>query len=269
LESIKKQIRGEPTSEKGDVFRESEVLSILVKYLKENGWKVKEQIRVEGGMIDVGAEKEGRILLIEAKGEDIGGYGSAEMNFQMGLGQVMSRMKHSEIQYGLAFPVTKDFTRVRQKYRGSFAFEKLGIYLVPVKRDGSCRLISPIDVLKFLDENEKVKGHSFLRLLTKKIAGSEQTMKIITSDAELQHLHSVGAGFIYNDFSGKGSSGNKYNVLHIAYCRTISGADLSAPKYFFSDIDKAIAWLRKNRGEEGKNWKRCGTCKAKAQMGRY
>lgn len=42
MESIRKQIRGKPTSEKSDVFRESEVLSILVKYLKENGWKVKE-----------------------------------------------------------------------------------------------------------------------------------------------------------------------------------------------------------------------------------
>lgn len=125
-----------------------------MKYLKENGWKVKEQIRVEGGRIDVGAEKEGRILLIEAKGEDRGGYTSAEMNFQMGLGQVMSRMKDNEAQYGLAFPLTKDFTRVLQKYRGSFAFEKLGIYLAPVKRDGSCRLISPIDVLKFLGKKE-------------------------------------------------------------------------------------------------------------------
>ena len=158
LESIRKQIRGKPTSEKSDVFRESEVLSILVKYLKENGWKVKEQIRVEGGRIDVGAEKEGRILLIEAKGEDRGGYTSAEMNFQMGLGQVMSRMKH-KAEYGLAFPLTKNFTRVLQKYRGSFAFEKLGIYLVPVKRDGWCRLISPIDVLNFLGKNERLKGY--------------------------------------------------------------------------------------------------------------
>lgn len=148
-EYVRKQIRGEPTSEKSDVFSEREVLSILVRHLKENGWKVKEQIRVKGGKIDVGAEKEGRILLIEAKGEDRGGYTSAEMNFQMGLGQLMSRMKH-QAEYGLAFPLTKDFTRVLRKYRGSFAFEKLGIYLVPVERDGSCRLISPIDVLKFL-----------------------------------------------------------------------------------------------------------------------
>ena len=152
MESIKKQIKEEPTSKKDSVFREREVLSILVRHLKEKGWTVKEQIRVEGGSIDVGAEKEGKILLIEAKGEDRGGYGTAEMNFQIGLGQLMSRMKHSDAEYGLAFPLTKDFTKVLRKYKGSFAFEKLGIYLVPVKRDGSCHLISPLDVLKFLQE---------------------------------------------------------------------------------------------------------------------
>ena len=152
MERIRKQIRGEPTSEKSAVFREREVLSILVRYLKENGWKVKEQIRVESGSIDIGAEKEGKTLLIEAKGEDRGGYSSAEMNFQMGLGQLMSRMKHREAEYGLAFPLTKDFTKVLQKYKGSFAFEKLGIYLLPVARDGSCRLIPPNEVLRFLEK---------------------------------------------------------------------------------------------------------------------
>jgi hypothetical protein len=152
LERIRKQIRGEPTSEKSAVFREREVLSILVRYLKENGWKVKEQIRVEGGSIDVGAEKEGKMLLIEAKGEDRGGYTSAEMNFQIGLGQIMSRMKHRDAEYGLAFPLTKDFTKVLRKYKGSLAFEKLGIYFIPVERDGSCRLISPHEVSSFLEE---------------------------------------------------------------------------------------------------------------------
>ena len=77
MESIRRQIRGEPASEKGAVFRERQVLSILVRHLKDNGWIVKEQIRVEGGSVDIGAEKEGKILLIEAKGEDRGGYTSA------------------------------------------------------------------------------------------------------------------------------------------------------------------------------------------------
>ena len=123
-----------------------------MRHLKENGWEVKEQIRVEAGSIDIGAEKEDKILLIEAKGEDRGGYTSAEMNFQMGLGQLMSRMKHRDAEYGLAFPLTRDFMKVLSKYKGSFAFEKLGIYLLPVARDGTCRLIPPSEVLRFLEK---------------------------------------------------------------------------------------------------------------------
>ena len=155
MERIREQISGELISDKNAFFREREVLTILMTWLRENGWEVQEQIRVESGSIDIGAEKEGEILLIEAKGEDRGGYTSAEMNFQMGLGQLMSRMKHRDAGYGLAFPVTKDFIKVLEKFRGSFSFEKLGIYLVPVKRDGTCHLIPSLNALKFLDEISK------------------------------------------------------------------------------------------------------------------
>ena len=155
MESIKKQISGKPNSTKRGIFREREVLSILVMYLKDNGWKVKEQIRVEGGLIDIGAEKEGKVLLIEAKGEDRGGYTSAEMNFQLGLGQLMSRMKHSGAEYALAFPLTRDFMKVLHKYKGSLAFKKLGIHLIVVKSDGVCRIIAPNEVLQFLEELDR------------------------------------------------------------------------------------------------------------------
>jgi len=134
------------------VFTEKEVEKILIQHLNSNGYEVRRQVRVASGLIDVVAEGPDGRWLIEAKGEDKGGYTSAEMNFQIGLGQLMSRMKHSDAEYGLAFPLTKDFAKVLRKYKSSFAFEKLGIYLIPVKRDGSCRLISPLDVLKFLEE---------------------------------------------------------------------------------------------------------------------
>ena len=44
-------------------------------------------------------------------------------------------------------------------------------------------------------------------------------MKCIKTDAELEQLHSIGDGLIYNDFSRMGSSGKDYNILHAAYCR--------------------------------------------------
>jgi len=142
----------ESTAEQKEVFTEGMVEQLLVSYLRENGYRVRRQVRVPSGIVDVVAEKEGKRLLIEAKGEDRGGYGTTEMNFQMGLGQLMSRMKHREAKYGLAFPVTKDFKKVLRKFKGSFAFENLGIYLLPVNRDGSCRLIAPNDTLRFLEE---------------------------------------------------------------------------------------------------------------------
>ena len=158
LEEIRHQIMGEKNE--SEIFREREVLAILKKYLKEEGWKVKEQIKIDKGRIDIGAIKEGEILLIEAKGEDKGGYNSAEMNFQMGLGQLMSRMKDKDAKYGLAFPLTGDFIKVLQKYSGSFAFERLGIYLIPIERDGNCRMISPHDVIESLKDLTAVTGEN-------------------------------------------------------------------------------------------------------------
>ena len=144
--------RVERVTVQSKVFTEKEVEEMLIEHLNSEGYRVRRQVRVASGLIDVVAEGPDGRWLIEVKGEDRGGYTSAEMNFQMGLGQIMSRMKHRDAEYGLAFPLTKDFTKVLRKYKGSLAFEKLGIYFIPVERDGSCRLISPLEVLSFLEE---------------------------------------------------------------------------------------------------------------------
>ncbi len=91
-------------------------------------------------------------------------------------------------------------------------------------------------------------------------------MKFIGSDAELRQLHFAGKGLIYNDFSGKGPKGKDYNVLHAASCNWIARSNVNVRKYFFSNLDEAIKWLQKNRGKEGENWKRCGTCQASASV---
>lgn len=78
------------------VFTEKEVENFLIKHLNSNDYRVLRQVRVASGLIDVVAEGPDGRWLIEVKGEDRGGYTSAEMNFQIGLGQLMSRMKRSE-----------------------------------------------------------------------------------------------------------------------------------------------------------------------------
>ncbi len=87
-------------------------------------------------------------------------------------------------------------------------------------------------------------------------------MKFVESVAELRRLQSEGKGLIYNDFSRRGSSGKNYNVLHGASCHWLARSNVNVPKIFFDNLDEAIGWLRKNRRE---NWKRCGSCLAKAQ----
>ena len=87
-------------------------------------------------------------------------------------------------------------------------------------------------------------------------------MRIITSDGELRRLRSSGAGLIYNDFSGTGTSGSEYNVLHHASCYQLRHANLNVPKLHFHSLAEARAWLTANRGPENSNWKRYGTCQA-------
>ncbi len=146
--------RGERVSTRSEVFTEKEAEKILVQHLNSNGYRTRRQVRVSSGLIDVVADGPDGRWVIEVKGEDKGGYTSAEMNFQIGLGQLMSRMKHDDAKYGLAFPLTRDFVKVLHKYKGSLAFKKLGIHLVSVKNDGTCRIIQANDVLEFLEEQK-------------------------------------------------------------------------------------------------------------------
>ena len=69
-------------------------------------------------------------------------------------------------------------------------------------------------------------------------------MKRVQSDEELQELHRIGKGLIYNDFSGMGSAGSDYNVLHAADCTWIARTNTNVAKYFFNDVEEAIEWLR-------------------------
>jgi len=118
-------------------FREAEVKQILVKYLQGKGYQVRTEVLVSSGMVDiVGASPDGSQIMIEVKGEDAGGYTSAEMNFQMGVGQIISRMTDPGSDYALAIPMTGDFKRVLKKYKGSIGFERLGLLFFVVHRDG-------------------------------------------------------------------------------------------------------------------------------------
>jgi|SRR5450756_62711 len=113
----------------GAVFTEREVEGFLYAHLRQAGFGVREKVTVPSGIIDAVAERDGVRVVIEVKGEDKGGYGGAQMNFQVGIGQVSSRMNDPAAAYAIAFPVTSNFVRVLRAFRGSLAFERLGLVM--------------------------------------------------------------------------------------------------------------------------------------------
>lgn len=135
---------GEPVAAGGhavSVFREREVERLLYARLRQDGYSVQEQVPVASGIVDAVATRNGERLVIEAKGEDAGGYSSAQMNFQMAFGQLASRMTDPSATYAIAFPMTADYVRVLRTFRGSLAFERLNLVLYLVARDGTVRRI--------------------------------------------------------------------------------------------------------------------------------
>lgn len=135
-----------------NVFRENEVQSILVNYLRSKKYNVKENHRVASGLIDIVADKDDDLILIEVKGEDRGGYGSAEMNFMIGIGQLISRMTSKNAKYALAFPLTSNFKKVLRKYKGTNGFIKLELSFYTVSEDKLVKIFCSEEFLTFIKE---------------------------------------------------------------------------------------------------------------------
>jgi hypothetical protein len=84
-------------------------------------------------------------------------------------------------------------------------------------------------------------------------------MRRVSTITDFAALRAGGEGFIYNDYTGKGSYW-RHNVLHQAHCWHLARADLKRPKFFAESLDDAKAWLRQHRGHENEGWRRCEAC---------
>jgi Holliday junction resolvase-like predicted endonuclease len=142
---------GEHPTALGTVFTERQVEGLLYAHLRRTGFSVNQKVKVSSGIIDAVAERGGSRTFIEVKGEDRGGYTSAQMNFQMAIGQISSRMTDPAAAYAVAFPLTPDYVRVLRTFRDSFAFELLGLVLYAVSRDGSVQDVLGPDVRTWVD----------------------------------------------------------------------------------------------------------------------
>jgi hypothetical protein len=136
-----------------DIFKESDVVGVLKRGLKSDGWAVREQVKLASGFADMVAEKDGISFIIAAKGEDKGGAPVAEMNFQMGLGQLVARMTDTSKKYAIAFPATPDFIKALQKYENSFAFKALDVYLFVANGDKTYYVVPASDIPAFISSN--------------------------------------------------------------------------------------------------------------------
>jgi hypothetical protein len=87
-------------------------------------------------------------------------------------------------------------------------------------------------------------------------------MERIANEQRFRSICADGLGVVFNDFSGHGASGAQYNVVHAATCRWLARSNLSVPKIWFEDLVTATSWLERERGLEGRAWKRCGIGKA-------
>ena len=99
------------------VFREAEVEQLLYAHLGQAGYDVRQQVRVPCGFVDAVAVKDDERIVIEAKGEDSGGLGSAQMNLLMAFGQISSRMTDPDAVYAIVFPDSSDYRKALRAFR--------------------------------------------------------------------------------------------------------------------------------------------------------
>ena len=149
-----------PMKESKTPFREHDVQALLVKWFSEKGYGVIEQCIDDPTSvddirecsthpiwgIDIVAQKNDELWILEVKGEDKGGRASGDVNFSCGIGQLLSYMTRfdDKIHYGLVIPhPSKDFKRAIKRMGNSRAFEILGIHLFLVEKDGTITKITP------------------------------------------------------------------------------------------------------------------------------
>jgi hypothetical protein len=132
-------------------FKERQVQGLLVDWFQNQGYQAQTQTPVKNGIVDVMVNVRDRDWVIEVMGEDRGGYASAQMNFQMGIGQILSQMTDPTKIYALAFPATEDYQRVIEKYQGTFGAGKLGIYFISVDHDGAVEGFAGSDIDELIE----------------------------------------------------------------------------------------------------------------------
>ena len=113
-------------------MKEEEMFEPMIKYLEDNGYKIKEQHRGREGGPDIVAEKNGRELVIQMKGYTA----NLSVDFGTCIGQLLRYIKSEDSDYGMAFPLSY----LRFVKDSEYPIKKLGIRVFIVSRKDVVRL---------------------------------------------------------------------------------------------------------------------------------
>jgi len=115
-----------------------------------------------GNNIDVVADKDGDMWLVEVKGDYNKNTAQYNVNFDTALGQIIKSVMiaDKEIKYGICIPFSRtermenlSYRLILPKYRKTIAFERLNISLILVRDDESVQIIEPEQVTQFLNKH--------------------------------------------------------------------------------------------------------------------
>ena len=136
---------------------EKELQKYLASSIERNGYKVIQQCVDDPTKfadigecrthsifgIDIVAQKNNELWIIEVKGQPNGGVASCSTFFMAGIGQILTRMtSFSEgIHYSLAIPNTDCFAPSVRKLMGSPVLPLLKLSIILVQDDGSFELV--------------------------------------------------------------------------------------------------------------------------------
>ena len=139
-----------------ETFNEKQLQKLLVNRLKKDGHTVIQQCIDDPNKfsdirqckthsifgIDIVAQKEKQLRIIEVKSQPKGGIASSSTIFMAGIGQILTRVTQisENIHYSLAIPNTATFAPSVRKFFGSPALNMINLSIILILEDGSYEL---------------------------------------------------------------------------------------------------------------------------------
>lgn len=152
-------------------FTELDIVSKLVKFLKDKGWKIFTHIKIRGRVVDIVAIKKNEISLIEVKG--------SQGDIIKGVGQAVHQMGAGSFSY-LAIPSS----RLDEKLKETCKNLGIGLLLInseitEIVRPKKTEALESVEKIVF-KLKPKIKKTEKPKLLLQRLIPSKSRIKILT-----------------------------------------------------------------------------------------